>query len=192
MTQAADASVYLVRHGRTELNAAGRLRGRIDVDLDEVGRAEAAALADHFRDLSVALVASSPLVRAVDTAAAIADATGAPHRVEEALIDRDYGESAGKPRAEVEARYGSLDGAPGVEPFNVVATRAVECIERLVTGLDAPVVVVAHDAVNRAILTRLIPSLGDADQIPQRTGCWNRLERRSGRWSAPIVDALPE
>lgn len=192
MTPTRDASLFLVRHGRTELNAAGRLRGRIDVGLDNVGRAEAAALADRFRGVPIALVAASPLARATDTAAAIAHAAGAPQRIEEALIDRDYGEWAGQTRAEVEARWGSVDNAPGVEPLSAVATRAVDCIERLAAALDAPLVVVAHEAVNRAVLHRLIPSLGQPDQIPQRTGCWNHLERQSGCWSALIVDAVPE
>ncbi len=182
MTPAHDGSVFLVRHGRTGLNAAGGLRGHIDVDLDDVGRAEVAALGDYFRGIAIAAVVTSPLTRARDTAAAIAAATGAPQHVEPALIDRDYGEWAGHTRAEVEARFGSLDGAPGVEPLDVVAARAVGCIERLLTGGATPLVVVADDAVNRAVLNRLVPSLGAPDQIPQRTGCWNQLDRHSGNW----------
>ncbi|HZE17171.1 MAG TPA: histidine phosphatase family protein [Mycobacterium sp.] len=38
--------VYLARHGRTALNAEGRLRGLSDPPLDEVGIAEVAGLAD--------------------------------------------------------------------------------------------------------------------------------------------------
>jgi broad specificity phosphatase PhoE len=45
MTAGADR-VYLARHGRTALNAEGRLRGLSDPPLDEVGLAEAARLAD--------------------------------------------------------------------------------------------------------------------------------------------------
>jgi broad specificity phosphatase PhoE len=149
VTALADATVYLLRHGRAELNAAGRLRGRIDVALDDVGRREAAALAERFTGVAVALVASSPLIRVIDTATERAGATGAPCRVEDAMVDRDFGEWAGHGRADVEARCGSLDAAPGVETFDAVATRSVERIERLVTVVDGPVVVVAHDAVNR-------------------------------------------
>ena len=36
--------LYLVRHGRTEANAGGRLQGRLDLPLDDVGEAQAAAL----------------------------------------------------------------------------------------------------------------------------------------------------
>ena len=37
-------ALWVVRHGRTEANAAGRLQGRLDLPIDEVGRAQIAAL----------------------------------------------------------------------------------------------------------------------------------------------------
>ena len=42
------ATVYLVRHGRTALNAAGALRGHIDASFDRLGRKEAEHLAHLF------------------------------------------------------------------------------------------------------------------------------------------------
>jgi probable phosphoglycerate mutase len=36
--------LILVRHGRTEANAGGLLQGRLDLPLDELGRAQAAAV----------------------------------------------------------------------------------------------------------------------------------------------------
>lgn len=55
-----------------------------------------------------------------------------------------------------------------------------------------PVAVVAHDAVNRCALARLVPGLGNADGIVQRTGCWNRLEHHCSGWTATIVDGVPD
>jgi hypothetical protein len=51
------------------------------------------------------------------------------------------------------------------------------------------VAVVAHDAVNRYAIAALVPDAPAAGEIPQRTGCWNRLERSPTGWAAPIVDA---
>jgi hypothetical protein len=70
------AVVYLVRHGRTALNAGGLLRGRSDPALDEVGCGEAAALGGLLRDVELAGVVTSPLLRARQTAEAIAVASG--------------------------------------------------------------------------------------------------------------------
>ena len=64
--------LVLVRHGQSELNAAGRLAGRLDTPLTELGVAQAKAMAASLADLGEpAAVISSPLQRARDTAAAI-------------------------------------------------------------------------------------------------------------------------
>jgi broad specificity phosphatase PhoE len=188
----ADATVVLVRHGRTALNAAGALRGRLDPPLDVVGQAEAQALAAVSVDWEIALVVTSPLTRALQTAAPIAAARRTHLEVDPDLADRDYGECAGLSLAEVAARFGSLDAAPGVEPIDRFTSRALEAVLSAAwLSAPAPVVVVAHDAVNRAVLARLVPSLGDAADLAQHTGCWNRLERRGMSWSAPLVNVLP-
>lgn len=186
------AVVFLLRHGRTTLNADGRLRGRLDPALDDVGLAEAAALGRVFAHLGVATVVSSPLARAVQTAEHVAAACGLRVDVDDRLADRDYGEWAGaRPDALVRS-FGSVDAAPGVEPPGNLTARATAAVAAHAPQRgERPTVLVAHDVVNRAILAALVPSLGPAAGISQRTGCWNRLELVDGQWSAPIVDARP-
>lgn len=94
-------ALVVVRHGRTAANAAGLLLGRLDVELDPLGRAQAAALAAAVRASSgpIAAVVSSPLSRAVETAAAI----GLPVEVDERFIEVDYGEWDGRPLSDVPA-----------------------------------------------------------------------------------------
>jgi probable phosphoglycerate mutase len=185
-------TVYLVRHGRTPLNAAGLLRGRIDAPLDDVGRAEAARLGELFAPVPLGAIVASPLTRAVDTAAAIAARREAEVGVDDDLVDRDYGAWAGRPLDEVETRFGSLDAAPGVEPVAAFVRRVTVALVRVAErATTAPAVVVAHDAVNRHVLAALVPALGAPERIPQRTGCWNRLEAGPDGWSAPVVDAVP-
>ena len=185
-------TVYLIRHGRTDLNTDGRLRGRIDPPLDEVGRAQADRLARLFTATTLDAVLTSPLQRAVQTAISLAASTNAPLEPVTAFLDRDYGPWNGQPRTEVERRYGSLDMAPGVE------TRpALE--RRVLAGLKAAgeqhagrtVAIVAHDAVNRALLARVDGRFGDPELMPQRTGCWNRLRQAGGRWRVLVIDAVP-
>jgi broad specificity phosphatase PhoE len=186
------ATMFLVRHGRTSLNAAGVLRGRIDAPLDEVGRHEARLLASVFDGASLSVVVSSPLTRAVETAAAIAEATRLPVDVDDDLADRDYGRWAGTSQADAESEFGSLEGVPGIEPLCSFAPRVTGAVARAADrAASGAAVVVAHDAVNRQVLASLVPSLGPAPGIPQRTGCWNELQRDGDRWSAPVVDAVP-
>ena len=187
-----DVVVYLVRHGRTSVNAEGVLRGRLDPPLDDAGRAEAAVLGDFLADLPLAAVIPSPLSRARETAGPIVATTGAPLDVDPALTNRDYGPWAGTHEVEVERRFGSLDAAPGVEPAEAFAARVADALDRLADRwAPDPIAVVAHEAVNRYALARLVPGLGPPGDVRQHTGCWNRLERADGSWRAPIVDGIP-
>jgi broad specificity phosphatase PhoE len=183
--------VYLARHGRTPLNAAGVLRGRLDPPLDEVGRDEARRLGRALARCRPSTVVASPLLRARETAREVADLVGLPVRTDLRLVDRGYGQWAGMRREVVERRWGSLDGAPGVEPADAVRHRAFEAMEALAREGGGPAVVVSHDVVNRLLLSMIDPRLGDPDDIPQTTGCCNVLERGVDGWSVAAVAELP-
>ena len=157
-------TLILVRHGRTALNADGRLRGLLDPPLDTVGQAQVARLAEQLASYEVARVLSSPLRRATQTAHAIA----APHRqqveLDVRLLDRDYGRWAGQPTREVTARWGALDLAPGVEERRHVVARALDILHMHVP--HAPVVLVTHDATLHAMLETLDPDRSAASIEP--------------------------
>jgi broad specificity phosphatase PhoE len=81
--------VHLVRHGEVD-NPAGLLYGRLpDYHLSELGHEMAERVADHFRDRDVVHVRSSPLERAQETAAPIADALGLPIVIDARLIEAE-------------------------------------------------------------------------------------------------------
>jgi alpha-ribazole phosphatase len=77
--------LILVRHGRTALNAEGRLQGRLDEPLDEVGLRQAAAIAEHVGAVDVLI--SSPLRRATQTA----EAFSVSFETDERWIELSYG-----------------------------------------------------------------------------------------------------
>ena len=87
--------LFLVRHGRTLVNAENRLQGRIDHSLDEVGRRQAIEIAGALR--KVDRVISSPLLRAKETAAAFNQKID----VEPRFIELDYGDFDGLLQNEV-------------------------------------------------------------------------------------------
>lgn len=89
-------TIYVVRHGRTTLNAEGRFRGLADPPLDEIGLAEADAVAAFIAERPdakrpLAAIATSRLVRARQTAEAIGLAAGREPFVLDELIDLDHG-----------------------------------------------------------------------------------------------------
>ncbi|XVF59474.1 hypothetical protein PTKIN_Ptkin07bG0278700 [Pterospermum kingtungense] len=69
--------IIVVRHGETAWNAAGRIQGHMDVELNEVGRQQAASLADRLsREPEISAIYSSDLKRALETAETIAASCG--------------------------------------------------------------------------------------------------------------------
>lgn len=184
------ARLYLLRHGRTALNAEGRLRGRLDPPLDDVGRAEVSAVAVALAALRPVRVVSSPLRRAIQTAEAIAKRAQLSVVIDERLADRDYGPWGGSTEADVVAEFGSIDAAPGVDAAGSVIARARKALDDNAAFLaNGPVVMVAHDVVNRMLLIELNPELAHNPTLPQATACWNVLVREVDRW---VVERIGE
>jgi probable phosphomutase (TIGR03848 family) len=90
-------TVLLLRHGRTNANVGGVLAGWTPgVDLDDTGRAQAAAVAARLLPVPLAAVVTSPLDRCRQTAAAVA----AGRNGTEPVVDDRFGE----------CRYGDWTG----------------------------------------------------------------------------------
>ena len=185
--------MYLARHGQTPLNEADVLRGLADPPLNEAGQQQARRLAAVLGSRCLAAVFTSPLRRATQTAAAVAERAGLPAITDERLVDRDYGPCTEVSEDEVVARWGSVDDAPGVESASIVRDRAVSGLTDIARRFPGgAVVVVSHDAVNRQVLTALDPSLGKPEGLPQENGCFNTLEVSDGGWIVRAVNELPD
>ena len=83
----------LIRHGENDYVKTGRLAGRLpEVHLNEKGHTQANLLAEKLASAPVKAVYSSPLERALETAAPIAAAINLPVIENAGLIEMDYGE----------------------------------------------------------------------------------------------------
>ena len=158
--------LIVVRHGRTEQNRAGRLLGRLDVDLDETGRAQAAALAAHVG--SVDRVVSSPLARTRQTA----EAWDVPVEIDDRFVELDYGELDGTAMVDVPADTwaawrSDLDFAPpGGESIRALGERVRAGCESLrAAAAERDVVVVTHVSPIKAVVAW---ALGVPDDVAWR------------------------
>ncbi|MBI1203528.1 MAG: histidine phosphatase family protein [Rhodopseudomonas sp.] len=99
-------TVYYIRHGETDWNAAGRLQGHRDIPLNAKGRAQAAhcgavlreVLTREGRDPAELDFVSSPLGRAIETMELVRPGLGLPadgYRVEPRLIELSFGDWEG-------------------------------------------------------------------------------------------------
>lgn len=137
--------LILVRHGRTALNAAGRLQGRLDEPLDDVGTLQAKAVAERVGPIDELI--ASPLVRAQQTA----EAFGLPIVTDERWIELAYGVYEGLPTADVPAEAWrswreDLEYKPeGGESFGELDVRVRGACEELAErARDRTIVVVSH------------------------------------------------
>lgn len=138
-------TLFVVRHGRTTANAGGLLLGRADPDLDDEGRRQARQIADALP--RGAVVVSSPLGRAVQTADAIATEI----EIDDRLIELDYGSFDLMPVSEVSAetwqewRSDADFRPPGGESHNELAARVSASLDEWARqAIDRDVVVVSH------------------------------------------------
>jgi 2,3-bisphosphoglycerate-dependent phosphoglycerate mutase len=98
-------TIVLVRHGETDWNRDSRFQGHADPPLNDAGRAQAQALASDLSGERFAAVYTSPLRRAAETAAILAEELRLEPRLDATLKEVDVGSWSGLTRTEVEERY---------------------------------------------------------------------------------------
>lgn len=105
-------TIYLVRHGQTEENAANILQGTLPGHLDKEGRAQAARLRDRLKDIPFSALYCSDLKRCQDTAAILNEPHGLTPECTPLLRERDWGPFTGmdilKARTMIDERAESI------------------------------------------------------------------------------------
>jgi broad specificity phosphatase PhoE len=163
MTQDGPAVVW-ARHTPTQWNRAGRLQGRIDIDVDDGAVADAMTPLTFQLD-GVALVWSSPLMRARRSAAFVAGVLGLDHCVDECLAELAFGPFEGQCLEELTEsdrtkllewmRQPFATPPPWEPPWSNPEAGIRIFLERL----DAPVAVIGH-TVNSRWLEHLCGRIG--------------------------------
>ena len=159
--------IVLIRHAETELNRAGVFRGRLDVPLNDRGRRQAGRLAEALAGSALDAVYTSPLVRATETARAVASGHGLEPVVDEALNNIDLGTWQGRKKTEVEReepelwRLWTTDPdrleIPGGETLAGVGERAFGRALELLREHDAGrIAVVSHRSVIKLLAARML------------------------------------
>ena len=163
--------LVLLRHGRTAWNDAGRMQGRTDVPLDATGRAQAADAAEPVAALGPRRLLSSPLSRALDTAAPLAEVAGLAVEQVDGLVEVGLGRWEGLTHAEARERHGEeylawMRGDDvrrgGGETYSEVASRALAGLGGAIRAGDGAgpqegvVVAVTHGGTARAVVGALL------------------------------------
>jgi len=189
--------LVLLRHGETDWNAARRIQGQLNSELNETGLAQAAAVAATLAALDPSVLWTSDLHRALRTAEVVGEACGLTPVPDERLREYALGSLEGLTHDEYFAqdpdgfavfRAAEWGAISEIEPPDDVAKRFVACLTDLVAelGPDGLGVAVAHGA---AIRTGLVAWLGwpvttSRDFRALGNCAWVELdERQNGEWA---------
>jgi probable phosphoglycerate mutase len=163
-------AIYILRHAETDANAS-RVVQLPGAPLSEQGRRQAALLAGRLARVGIARIRTSDLARALETAAALGDATGAALEIDPALAERNYGTIRGTPYAQLTTDIFAPDyEPPGGETwaaFHARVDAAWAALLRRAAETDGHLAVVTHGLVCDAILRR---HLGGETESPGHWG----------------------
>jgi phosphoserine phosphatase len=160
--------IILTRHGHVPGIEPVRFRGREDIPLTELGLKQADAVAARIARLwRPRAIYTSPLQRCVNTANAIAEASGISCTAIEELNDLHYGTWQWKTHVEIKSsspdlyatwhRSPHLVRFPGGESLQDLVARTSNVIRQLLHEYtDHTVILVGHDSVNRALALQIL------------------------------------
>ncbi|MEW6083729.1 MAG: histidine phosphatase family protein [Chloroflexota bacterium] len=203
--------LLLIRHGENDFVKSHKMAGRLPgVHLNEKGQKQAQALADALIDVPLKAVYSSPLERAMETAAPIAE----PHKLkivqEPDLMDTDIGKWQGRSWRvlgltkiwKIVQNAPSRFRFPNGESFIEAQTRCANALERIIQKHNKPkdiVAVVFHaDPIRMAVAHFLGMPLDHFQRLSCDTGSITVIHASESRANLvkmnqrPPFDFLPK
>jgi broad specificity phosphatase PhoE len=178
--------MLIARHGETLDNANRLILGHRDPPLSERGRCQAAELGVRAVRAGVVAIWCSPLIRAEETAAIVADSVEVEPWVLQDLIESDRGDWEGRPVSEIAERspeaYAAFEAGdpefafPGGESLASQVRRTRVALGIVAAG-RGPSLVVAHAGTIRATMIALGRAVPPERSLPH--GEWVEVT-----WSA--------
>ena len=145
-------------HSTTTHNEAGIATGWLPGELSDLGREQAKALGERRRGDGLAVVFTSDLARAIETAEIAFAGSDLLQREDPRLRECNYGELNGHPVAEIDVLKPTRidEPYPGGESYRQVVDRTRAFLTDLVAELDGERVLVIAHAANRWSLQHLL------------------------------------
>jgi ribonuclease H / adenosylcobalamin/alpha-ribazole phosphatase len=192
----APTTTVLLRHGDTELSPEHRFCGLRDLPLSASGTRQAKAAACRLAaGARIDAVVSSPLQRAVATAAIAAAELGIAAVIDDDLRETDFGDWDGFTLAEVQERWPGAEAAwrrdpdqapPGGESFAATAQRVNRACDRLLRDYGRQkVLVVSHITPIKILLCRALGvPLGTLYRLYLGSACINEIQWHGSGFAA--------
>jgi ribonuclease H / adenosylcobalamin/alpha-ribazole phosphatase len=181
-------TTILLRHGDTRLSPEHRFSGLSDVPLSAKGTAQARAAASRLASgAPIDALVSSPLQRAVATAAIAASELGLTAVIDDDLRETDFGEWEGFTLAEIQQRCPAAaatwrrdpeQAPPGGESFAATAHRVNRACDRVLRDHGGQtVLVVSHITPIKMLLCQALGApLGTLYRLYLGSACISEIE----------------
>lgn len=160
--------LYIIRHGQTDWNIAKKIQGRQDITLNERGHFQAQCLGKAMENRPITAVFSSPQIRAMETAIAVASPAGVPVIPVRDLMEINYGVWEGKTEEELLRDDRALYEAwwshpaetapPEGESINQVNERCRQAWKEIKPQLTGDAAIVAHGGLLAHFMEQLLGS----------------------------------
>ena len=196
--------LLLVRHGETEWNRNQQFQGQIDVPLNDNGRQQAQRAAEFLKEVRIDSAVSSTLLRPKETAEIILQHhSGVELQLYANMQEISHGLWEGKFESEIEGKFpGMLQQwkeapetvqMPEGENLQQVWERSAEAWGSIVASAasGAKVLVVGHDAINKAILCQLFNLEPEHFwKFKQGNGSITVIDYPKGKDGVPVLQAM--
>lgn len=143
---------WFLRHGESQANLDDLVAGSTDTPLTDKGRAQAEAAAEKLKDIRLASIWHSPLIRARQTAEAVTRLNPVPMFPLPGLAERNWGGWEGQPNSILVREATPPGGGDSPAVFRARIRAALAAISG-----PFPVLIVAHSGTAREISGLLLP-----------------------------------
>ena len=154
--------LYVIRHGQTDWNVAGKCQGMTDIELNSTGIKQAEQARNEITNYKIDLIICSPLKRARKTAEIINEVTNCKIISDERIIERCVGKIEGTTKEEwnsiigddvdIVNNYNLNYDKQDIEPIQTVCKRVWDLLDEIKEKYkDKNVLLVTHGGTCRAI-----------------------------------------
>jgi broad specificity phosphatase PhoE len=159
-------TIYFVRHGQTEWNAASRMQGQQNSDLNDIGRQQAEVHGRLLARLDIDVLYASPLDRARQTVEIVQRHVAIEARYDARIVEWNCGDWSGQLRADVRLRWPKQWAAleadpyhyrgPGCENYPDMLARTRPFVTELLASEARNIAVVSHGMIGRVMVGALM------------------------------------
>ena len=156
--------IGLFRHGQTDWNINFLLQGVTDIPMNQTGIEQVKSAAKAINKSDWDLILTSPLGRARETAAIIAEQLGFDEvQQHDLLIERSFGEAEGLAYDQWKTKFSNLDEIPGGESRSELIARSALLLDSFLEAHPGKrVLAISHGALIRTVL-----SISSQNELPR-------------------------